>query len=219
MRLGLTLPSDRVEEWVAIARQADELGIWAVEVRGAAGTEAVRAASLIQATRHVRIFVTVDLRAEHPVTLAEEIAVLDNLSGGRIGVVVEGAALGPLSVFVDALVGRVVNGMIVAPPPLQAEITVWADLAQDPADISRGGAGSPGRAALTGDLAAGRTIIDAWQAAGCTHLLVGWPGDARVLARHLVGRAAMIAFPELVAELADGIAPFDGPAEVARRTP
>ena len=51
-------------------------------------------------------------------------------------------------------------------------------------------------------------MIDAWRDAGCTHLLVSWPGDVRMLARHLATRAAMVDFPAVVADLADEIAPF-----------
>ena len=46
-------------------------------------------------TDYVRIVVPIRLGTDHPVTLAEDIAVLDNLSGGRVVALVDTGDLGP----------------------------------------------------------------------------------------------------------------------------
>lgn len=48
------------------------------------GAAFVAGAAVAVATRHVRIVVPVHLGSDHPVTLAEDLAVLDNLSNGRV---------------------------------------------------------------------------------------------------------------------------------------
>jgi alkanesulfonate monooxygenase SsuD/methylene tetrahydromethanopterin reductase-like flavin-dependent oxidoreductase (luciferase family) len=90
VRLGVTLPPG-VEAEMAVA--AESLGVPFVHVDAPAGTEAAIAAAVAVATTTVRILVGVDVGAEHPVTLAEEIAVVDNVSNGRLGVVAEIGAL------------------------------------------------------------------------------------------------------------------------------
>ena len=90
MRLGVTLrPGDEVE----LAAAAESVGVPFVHVAAAAGTEAAIAAAVVGATTSVRVIVGISVGDEHPVTLAEEIAVLDNLSNGRIGVIAELAVL------------------------------------------------------------------------------------------------------------------------------
>ena len=92
MRLGVTLtPGDETE----LATAAESVGVPFVHVTAAAGTESAIAATIIAPTTTVRVIVGIHVGDEHPVTLAEEIAVLDNLSNGRIGVIAE---LGPLNV-------------------------------------------------------------------------------------------------------------------------
>lgn len=203
MRIGLVLDgTDRAE--LERARQADDLGLWAVAVTGPAGTEAIRAARVAEATEVVRVVVSVDVAAEHPFTVAEEIAVLDDLAGGRVAVMAQGAD----DRFRTALAGRVVNGVLVSPPPVQTEVPVWERVARGPGELSGRAASAPGRVDLTGDLEADRATVDLGRNEGCTHLLVVWPGDVRVLARHLVTRAASADFPEIVATMADEILPF-----------
>jgi alkanesulfonate monooxygenase SsuD/methylene tetrahydromethanopterin reductase-like flavin-dependent oxidoreductase (luciferase family) len=74
---------------VELAVAAESVGLPFVHVVAAAGTESVIAAMVVAATSTVRVIVGLSLGDEHPVTLAEEIAVLDNLSNGRIGVIGE----------------------------------------------------------------------------------------------------------------------------------
>lgn len=88
MRIGLALPQDDAAAWAAAA---DAAGLFAVEVTGELG--AVDAVPVIRATRHARVVVRVPLGAEHPITLAEELAVLDALSGGRIIALLDTGAL------------------------------------------------------------------------------------------------------------------------------
>ncbi len=218
MRLGLVLEDDAD---LARARRADELGLWAVTVTGPPGTEVIRAARVAERTEFVRVVVSVDLGAEHPLTIAEELAVLDNLSGGRAVAIVTGDP-GPETLlrFREALVGRLAHGVVLAPPPVQTELPVWLvapGAASDPPIVAdsptelvvRPGLPAPGTITLSGSLARDRRVIDEWRDAGCTHLLVSWPGDVRVLARHLATRAATSDFPSVVADLADELAPFE----------
>jgi alkanesulfonate monooxygenase SsuD/methylene tetrahydromethanopterin reductase-like flavin-dependent oxidoreductase (luciferase family) len=91
MRLGVTLPPDREVE---LAVAAESVGVPFVHIATAAGTESTTAAAVVAATSSIRVIVSVNIGHEHPVTLAEEIAVVDNLSNGRIGVIAELGALG-----------------------------------------------------------------------------------------------------------------------------
>jgi alkanesulfonate monooxygenase SsuD/methylene tetrahydromethanopterin reductase-like flavin-dependent oxidoreductase (luciferase family) len=86
MRLGVTLPAGGEVE---LAVAAESVGLPFVHVAAATGTESVIAATVAAATNTIRVIVGVNLGDEHPVTLAEEIVVLDNLSNGRIGVIGE----------------------------------------------------------------------------------------------------------------------------------
>lgn len=214
MRIGLDL-GEQVD--VDKARQADELGLWAVSVAGSPGTEMVRAARVVEATEYIRIIVRIDLEAEHPLTIAEEVSVLDNLSGGRAGVIVEGEPR-PETVlrFREALVGRPHDGVVLAPPPVQTEVPIWLAgrsddcpvVARAPSEvIIRPGLANPGSAVLSGNLERDRSVVDNWRDAGCTHLLVSWPSPIKVLARHLATRAATVDFPSVVADLADKLVP------------
>ena len=108
------------------------------------------AATVVAATSRVRVIVGVNLGDEHPVTLAEEIAVLDNLSNGRIGVIAELGALDPEAAAEDVTVmraswaGRPIRhrgrrwqvpagldghvapaAVMVTPPPAQLEMPLW----------------------------------------------------------------------------------------------
>ncbi len=90
MRIGVTLPPG---DEVGTAVAAESLGVPFVHVAAAAGTEAAIAAAVAVATTTVRILVGVGVGDENPVTLAEEIAVVDNVSNGRLGVIAEIGAL------------------------------------------------------------------------------------------------------------------------------
>ena len=187
MRLGLDLrTSPQTTRERAIA--ADRLGLWAVLVGGEAGVEAVMAAGLSTVTTQVRIFVEIDLDAEHPVTIAEELAVLDNLCAGRVGAVLSGTEPERSELLRRALLGHEVNGIVIAPPTVQTVMTTWlaSHVAARPQDLDRSlPTAAPGRTELPGDLTAAGIEVDAWRRAGCTHLFARWDGTVSVLARHL----------------------------------
>ena len=82
MRVGLSLnePDAGLQ---AVA--AEEYGLFGVLVQSAKpGAEMVIAGEVSSLTSIVRVIVRIPLGHEHPVTMAEEIAVLDNLAEGRI---------------------------------------------------------------------------------------------------------------------------------------
>ena len=147
MRIGVTLPSGGEAE---IAVAAESVGVPFVHVAAAAGTESAIAATVVAATSTVRVIVGVNVGDEHPVTLAEEIAVLDNLSNGRVGVIAELGALDPDAAAEDVallraswsgraiahrgkrwqvpagLAGHVAPAAVmVTPPPAQLEVPLW----------------------------------------------------------------------------------------------
>ncbi len=90
MRIGVTLPAGREVE---SAVEAEAVGVPFVHVSSVPGAEAAVSAAVATATSTTRILVGMHLGDENPVTLGEEIAVLDNLSNGRVGVIAE---VGPL---------------------------------------------------------------------------------------------------------------------------
>lgn len=216
MRLGLVLGDNIDSDWHARVDAAEALGLWAVLVSGPSGTESLRASRVAERTQHLRIAMQVDLTTEHPLTIAEEVTVLDSISAGRALVVVkDNVAHATLQRFCEALIGRLDNAVVMAPPTVQTQVPVWL---AEPCEgtalpivvdapnaiVMQPGSPAPGRSTLSGNLPEDRRTIDAWRDAGCTHLFVSWPGELLELARHLATRAATADFPELVAELADG---------------
>lgn len=193
MRLGVAVGGD-----LDRAVQADRAGLWAVALPHAGGAEIIDAATLAATTEHVAIVVGVDVDAEHPVSVAEEIAVVDQLSRGRVVVWLDSPDTARADTLKHALAGRAVNGMLIAPPPRQTRVPVLPD---DTLTVAW--------ETLRGDPGTDAAVVDRHLAAGTTHLLVDWPGDMRVLARHLASRAAMVDFPPIMAGAADELAPFD----------
>ncbi len=194
MRVGLDLldvadPAERL----ALAVEADRLGLWAVLVGGQAGTETIEAATMAVQTSSVHLAVMLNGETEHPLTLAEELSVLDHLSERRALAVIDGP-IETVDHVEQLLAGSIVDGVALSPPPAQTRLPVWAST--DVAHVE-----------LTGDLSADGQVIDHRRDEGCTHLFVSWPGPLKTLARHLVTRAAGPDFPTIVADMADRIDP------------
>jgi alkanesulfonate monooxygenase SsuD/methylene tetrahydromethanopterin reductase-like flavin-dependent oxidoreductase (luciferase family) len=147
VRLGVTLPAGREVE---LAVAAEAVGLPFVHVAADSGTESVIAATVVAATNTLRVIVGIELGEENPVTLAEEVAVLDNLSNGRIGVIGELGALDPEAAAEDVtilraswagrpirhrgkrwkvpagLAGHVApDAVMITPPPAQLGIPLW----------------------------------------------------------------------------------------------
>lgn len=205
MRVGLDLRSEPDHgRRLAAAVEADRLGLWAVLLGGSAGagagvdavdTGVLDAAAVAANTDSIQIALMVDAGAEHPLTLAEEIAVLDHLSSRRLLVLADGPGE-RVEHLRDLLDGHVVDGVALAPPPAQTSVPVRT-------------ADRFGFVDLTGSVADDAPVIDDLRDGGCTHLFVTWPGPLPVLARQLVTRAAGPGFPAIVADLADRIAPHE----------
>ncbi len=193
MRLGLDLTgaaATAADERLARAVEADRLGLWAVLIGGAAGEETVDAAAIATETSSIHLAVLLDgRRGDHPLTLAEELAVLDHVSERRALGVVDGEP-GVVEHVDRLLAGEIVDGVALTPPPAQTRLPVWA-------------ADAVARVVLTGEIAADREVIDHHRDRGCTHLFVAWPGPLLPLARHLATRAVGPDFPTIVADWAD----------------
>lgn len=163
MRLGITL---RPGHEAADAALAERHGCFGVLLDAPAGTESVAAATAAGTTSLTRIIVRLHLGAAHPITLAEEMAVLDNISGGRVVVLADTGELdGPaaaedLAVLRAGLSARPVrhagdrwrvpagldvhdapDAVQVTPEPVQTVIPIWLGGAS--ADAVRGDAQHP----------------------------------------------------------------------------
>jgi alkanesulfonate monooxygenase SsuD/methylene tetrahydromethanopterin reductase-like flavin-dependent oxidoreductase (luciferase family) len=132
-----------------LAAAAEAHGLAAVLVDAPAGVEALAGSVAATATAAVRLAVVVHLDAEHPVTLAEELAVLDNVAGGRVIAVADPGSSSDLDaaeavgLLEQAWSGRPIrhqgrwtvpaglpghqapDAVIVTPPPAQLELPLW----------------------------------------------------------------------------------------------
>jgi alkanesulfonate monooxygenase SsuD/methylene tetrahydromethanopterin reductase-like flavin-dependent oxidoreductase (luciferase family) len=146
VRILLDLPTAAAATW---ASAADAAGIQGVVVPAEATISTIAAPPVVLATTDVRVVVPIVLGTEHPVTLAEELVVLDALSAGRIVALVDtgdldvDAAQEDLSLVRRALSGRIIrhhgprwtvpaglapdvsDSLIVTPGPVQIEIPIW----------------------------------------------------------------------------------------------
>jgi luciferase-like monooxygenase len=149
LRIGLVLAERQEAE---MARLAEEHGLFGVLAGTANPRTAITAAAYAStATDFVRIAVRVELGLEHPVTIAEELSILDNTNNGRTVVVAGAGSLSPsdaadeLAVIQEALgnhflqhegprwkapAGLPANvqapkAIAVTPKPAQIEIPFW----------------------------------------------------------------------------------------------
>lgn len=158
MRLGVGLPStlDRPGDVAAAAERAG-LDLVAVCDDGALrGAPIPRAGMVAASTRTIRVLVVVRLGIDHPVEIAEELAVLDRLSQGRVIVLASADPSSGPEGFVEALdlmrrcwtarpfehagprwrvparldANRTDGGLLrVTPAPSQFELPVWVEAA------------------------------------------------------------------------------------------
>lgn len=149
MRLGLVLAERREAE---LARLAEQHGLFGVLAGSGDPLTAVTAAVYAStATRFVRVVTRVRLGLEHPVTIAEELAILDNVNSGRTVVLAdtgdldEASAADEVAVLREALAGRPIQhegprwkvpaglpanatapkSISVTPKPAQLEVPFW----------------------------------------------------------------------------------------------
>jgi len=196
MRLLLDLRhiTDHVERQ-HLAVQADTYGIWGVVVTGPPGVETVEASAIATATDHVTIVVDIDGEAAHPTTIAEEVAVLDQLSQRRTMIILR-AGNEKRNTVTTLLKGLPSEGVILSPPPAQASVVVHApedvqqiEMPEEPEKLAE--------------------LIDQHRDANEQFLVVATHRSVKELARHAIGRAASINFPQMVADMADQIDPIN----------
>ena len=149
MRLGLALAEGREAD---MARLAEAHGLFGVLTGwGDPMTAIIAAVYASTATEHVRVVTRVQLGLEHPVTIAEELSILDNVNNGRTVVLVDTgdldkeAAADETAVLREALSSRPIQhdgsrwkvpaglpanvtapkSISVTPKPAQIEIPFW----------------------------------------------------------------------------------------------
>jgi hypothetical protein len=130
MRIGLVLPEGKERE---LARLAETHGLFGVVAGTGNPLTAINAAVYAStATEFVRVVTRVRLGLEHPVTIAEELSILDNVNNGRTIVLADTgelsreAAADEVAVLREALSSR----------PLQHEGSVWKVPAGLPANAT-----------------------------------------------------------------------------------
>ena len=201
MRLGLVL-DDRHE--AAMAREAESHGLFGVLAgTGDPRTAITSAVYASTATDFVRVVVNVRLGLEHPVTIAEELSILDNVNNGRTVVLVDPGELASddaadeVAVLREALGNRPIRhegprwkvpaglpanatapkAIAVTPKPAQLEIPFWTSIAREPAESRTSSSVQPGIARMSGALKEDRAMVSAWAEAGVTHLLLELPSN------------------------------------------
>ena len=240
MRLGLVIASG--DE--AAGAEAEGHGLFGVLVSGTAGSECIAGAYAAAVTEFARIIVRVHIGSEHPITLAEEVSILDNACGGRVVVMADvseldaGAAIEDVMLLRWALSSTPIRhagarwtvpaglpehkataSVIVTPPPVQVQVPVWviggpsASVSEalgvpvvrtEPGSPGVSGALIPGLVALTGNLEADRTRVQAWADAGVSHLLLDRSagGSLDDVSRYLQPEVGMVRFPRVIADAA-----------------
>jgi alkanesulfonate monooxygenase SsuD/methylene tetrahydromethanopterin reductase-like flavin-dependent oxidoreductase (luciferase family) len=179
MRLGLVSPPG---EETQSARQAERHGLFGVLVEAQApGREMTAAAYAATATEAIRVIVRFNLGSDNPVTLAEDLAVLDNIAGGRLVALADTAGLDAAEAEEDlgllraawsgrflrhrgsrwrvpaGLRGHVAPGSVsVTPKPAQLEVPVW--LTGEAAGALAAGYGLPELATEFGRARAGAIV-------------------------------------------------------------
>lgn len=97
-------------------------------VLAGSGDAIIAAAIATPVTRDIRLLVTLD-RPIDPVRDAEDLAVLDQVSGGRVAIVLGPRATHEVALaeeMMSGLAGRIVRGVRVFPRPAQLSITAMA---------------------------------------------------------------------------------------------
>lgn len=130
MRLGLVLVERHEAE---MARVAEEHGMFGVLAGAGDPLTAINAAVYAStATRFVRVVARVRLGLEHPVTIAEELSILDNVNNGRTVVLADSGDLDEESAADEVAVLR----EALASRPIQHDGPRWKVPAGLPANVT-----------------------------------------------------------------------------------
>lgn len=141
MRIGLgpislaTASRAHLEEFAAAAVAGSFDSVWVAEARAAGAGGGLAAAALLAQLVPIRVGAVLDFGGYHPLHAAEDIAVADLTSGGRIEVLIRGGSPEQLRLLVAALSGahlRFDGDGLRVPARLEANEPVPARLALNP---------------------------------------------------------------------------------------
>jgi len=192
MRIGLVLAGGQEADQAALAESHGLFGVLAGRQNPTTAITAAVYAST--ATRHSRIGVWVRLGLAHPVTIAEELSILDNVNNGRTFVIADTgdleaeAAADELAVIREAL----------ASLPLQHEGPRWKAPAGIPANLT-----APKAISVTPKIA--QLEVPFWvggRAAATVAAKSGLPAVADSTSQKSDGRLVQPALADLTGELA-----------------
>jgi len=206
LRIGLVLVEGQEAKQ---AKLAEAHGLFGVVAGSGNQLTAINAAIYAStATEFVRIVTRVRLGLEHPVTIAEELSILDNVNNGRTivladtGELTADSATDEIAVLREALSSRPIEHEGPAwkvPAGLPANATAPKSISVTGAAAEKVGAAAglpvlareprrlttpklvePGLVSISGHLKPDRELVTDWAAAGVTHLFVELPAGANL---------------------------------------
>ena len=188
MRLGLLLADgNEASLLLEVARQADRRGLaalWLPERRGCEGetdglfpNPAVAAAAVAVATRRIGVRAAgLALPLHNPIRVAEEWSLVDNLSGGRVGIAFRDlAGIETVRRLWQGEAVRVPDGegraieVRILPQPVQPELPLWWLLAEPG---NGGGEAVAGMAPAFASVEDGLRAVRIWKEAGVGEVAV-----------------------------------------------
>ncbi len=233
MRIGLgPVPLARtsraeLEQLAHAAEAASFDSVWVAESRANGVGAGVAAAALLAQFVRIRVGAVLDFGDYHPLHAAEDIAVADLTSGGRLEVLLRGGSEEQLRLLLAALSGAHLrfeggtlrvparldanqpspNRLALNPRPAQPVVPVWVEggvnapraVRWHPGVTVPPAAGRwPGMLLCPNDVQAGDLLQAAGDASAYFLVAAGTPSEAAAAGRRLVGPLRMPGFPEWI---------------------